>query len=269
MFSYQLHCCWLDVGWCPPLEGGWWVMTMEPGTYIQQQHNISWGTWGVGHILGRKMWLRRCLCFLPRCWGRRTDKTVSPNIAQNYPKYIPLKFQSHPWHIPCICPISPGGFWSGNGVRHPEVLPRCSLLNQPQCARFVGTTRNNSTLGPWPGTDSFLGSRSLHVVEKISAEKISAGMFSMTFAKTMPHKNNKLLRNYVPKKCKFYIFRYTCPHDLEKRSLHWSSFFPQPGLPVGGISLRKQQDWIQEPECTKASYASMPRFNNTQNQTWC
>ena len=50
-------------------------------------------------------------------------------------------------------------------------------------------------------------------------------------------------------------------------------FFPNQVLPVGvlslSLSLRKQQDWIQEPECTKASYASMPRFNNTQNQTWC
>ena len=91
-------------------------------------------------------------------------------------------------------------------------------------------------VGPWPGTDSFRGSRSLHFVDKTSAEKISAGMFSMIFAKTMPHKK-KATNYYVPRKCKFYIFRYPCPHDLGKRNLHWSSFFPQPGLPVGVISL--------------------------------
>ena len=72
---------------------------------------------------------------------------------------------------------------------------------------------------------------------KFLLRKFLPGCFRWFFSKTMPHKNNKSLRNYVPKKCKFYIFRYTCPHDLEKRSLHWSSFFPQPGIPVGVISL--------------------------------
>ena len=50
ILSYQLHCCWLEVGWPPPLprahpfhrgRGGWWVMTMTmaggvgggPGTW--------------------------------------------------------------------------------------------------------------------------------------------------------------------------------------------------------------------------------------------
>ena len=37
ILSYQLHCCWLEVGWPPTLprihsfyrgEGGWWAMTM-------------------------------------------------------------------------------------------------------------------------------------------------------------------------------------------------------------------------------------------------
>ena len=123
-------------------------------------------------------------------------------------------------------------------------------------ALFVGTTRNNSTLGPWPGTDSCRGSGSLHFVEKSSA-----GMFSMVFAKTMPPKK-KTTNYYVPRKCKLYIFRYPCPHDLGKMQLILIIFFSPTWF-----TCRKQQDRIQEPKCTKASYASMPRFNSTQNQT--
>ena len=52
-------------------------------------------------------------------------------------------------------------------------------------------------VGPWPGTDSCRGSRCLHFVEKISAEKISAGIFSMVFAKTMPPKKKQQIITYL------------------------------------------------------------------------
>ena len=53
ILSYQLHCCWLKVGWRPPLprahpfhrgEWGWWVMTMT------MAGGVGGGTRNLEHI---------------------------------------------------------------------------------------------------------------------------------------------------------------------------------------------------------------------------